>query len=223
MSFQEEVDSYMDEMRLKGHGKAAIAGIAAIAIACLLIACFINSQGICATALQIDDAPEEATEQEENPNDGTDDAGKLIYVHVAGAVAKSGMVELPEGSRVADAVEAAGGMSEDAIPESVNLARLLQDGEQLRVASASEQLATAPDESIAEGEGSKGAIANGVVNLNLASKEDLMTLSGIGESKAQKILDYREDVGSFKSIDDLLNVSGIGEKTLDALRASICI
>ena len=149
---------------------------------------------------------------------------KTICVHVAGCVNSPGVCTLEEGARVSDAIAAVGGLNADAADESINLARIVQDGEQIIVLSQEEaaQSAEVARSEVATSHAT-GAQADARVNLNTADATQLQTLSGIGASKAAKIIAYREQQGPFKSIDDLLNVSGIGEKTLEALRDSICV
>ena len=142
-----------------------------------------------------------------------------VIVHVAGAVSTPGVYRLPGGSRVADAVDAAGGARRNAALEGLNLARVLTDGEQVFVADRTTVQASA-------GVGSAGAAATpggaapgavSTVSLNSATVADLETLPGIGPVLAQAIVDYRDSVGGFKDVSELRDVSGIGEKTFQAL------
>lgn len=130
-----------------------------------------------------------------------------IYVHVLGAVIAPGLYQLREGDRTVDAIAAAGGFAEGADQTQLNLARIIGDGEQLVVPLMGEQLPA--------GESS------GKVNLNTANAAQLETLPRVGPALAQRILDWREANGRFRSIDDLLNVSGIGTKTFEGLRALV--
>lgn len=228
MSFQEYSESLMGKLHLGDANKKAIAGVAAIlgiaAIALCIALAGLGSQGsadalVVKSAEDANDAPVEEA--------ATADATHDICVHIGGCVAIPGVVALEEGARVADAVAAAGGLTSDAAQDAVNLARVVEDGEQIIVpsieqAQASAQAsAAAPADrtSSAQGQGS----ASGKVNLNTASSTELQTLSGIGASKAQKIIAYRESNGAFKSVDDLTKVSGIGEKTLESIRDQICV
>ena len=135
-----------------------------------------------------------------------------ILVHVCGAVANEGVYELPEGSRVADAVEAAGGFSEDADRTYLNLAEPLEDGEQVRIYTGEEaEQQRAKDE----------ASADGLININTAALEELMTLPGIGEARAQAIIAYRNVYGDFQEISDIMKVSGIKEAAYAKLKDRI--
>ncbi|WP_348787768.1 helix-hairpin-helix domain-containing protein [Leifsonia sp. NPDC080035] len=138
-----------------------------------------------------------------------------LFVHVAGAVRTPGLVELRPGARVVDAVTAAGGFAEDADHDGVNLARPVQDGEQLRVPRVGEAVTAAP------GDGSSPAgspPARGLVDLNAATQEQLEDLPRIGPALAQRILEWREANGRFAAVEDLMQVSGIGQKVFDGLK-----
>lgn len=166
----------------------------------------------------------QAEAPEGDPSDSEGSASE-ICVDVAGCVNKPGICYLAEGSRVADAVAAAGGFSDGAATAGVNQARVLVDGEQLYVPSADEAAASITSAGGEDGAvGSGGAAsANGKVNINTADSTQLQTISGIGQSKADKIIAYRNANGPFASVDELTNVSGIGEKTLESIRDSICV
>jgi competence protein ComEA len=131
-----------------------------------------------------------------------------IVVHVVGAVRHPGVYRFAEGARVVDAVRAAGGFSSRADRAAVNLARLLVDGEQIVVARRGPHGAVAPK---------GGAETGGLVNLNSATVADLDGLPGIGPVLAQRIIDYRDQHGPFRSPQDLDKVSGIGPATLQDL------
>jgi len=143
--------------------------------------------------------------------------GRSVIVHVTGAVAHPGVVELPEGARVIDVVARAGGASDDAELGAVNLAREVVDGEQIHVPRVGE---LPPEGAFAESTpgGTAGATAGGVVNLNTASSAELESLPGVGPALAGRIITWREQNGPFRSVDELLAVSGIGEKTLSGFR-----
>jgi competence protein ComEA len=130
---------------------------------------------------------------------------QFLYVHVVGEVQSPGMYQLPIGARLVDAVFAAGGLTEDADNASVNLARELTDGEQIIVFSVSQ-----------EGEAA-GTTASGIVSLNRAGDKELEALPGIGPALAGRIVAWREANGGFKSVEDLLKVSGIGESLLSGV------
>lgn len=141
---------------------------------------------------------------------------EVVVLHVVGAVVDPGIVELPLGSRVVDAIAAAGGPTDAADLAGVNLARTLVDGEQLRVPQVGE-LPPAGSGG-AGGAGSTGVGADGRVNINTADVAALETLPGVGPAIASRIVAWREENGPFRSVDELGAVSGIGEKTLDGMR-----
>ena len=130
-----------------------------------------------------------------------------LFVHVTGAVMRPGLFELAEGSRVIDAIAAAGGFTDEANRDQLNLARLLTDGEQFAVPAA----------------GDAAAASDGRVNLNTADAAALDTLPRIGPAMAARILAWREANGRFASVDDLRNVAGIGDATFDGLRDLVTI
>lgn len=141
-----------------------------------------------------------------------------LYVHVSGAVVSPGLVTLPPGSRVVDAIGAAGGLAEGADAAGVNLARLVQDGEQLRVPAVGE--APAPSEDLSGGASVGGA--EGVpIDLNTATAAQLETLPRIGPALAQRILDWRAANGRFAAVTDLMEVAGIGQKVFEGLESRV--
>lgn len=145
-----------------------------------------------------------------------------VVVHVVGAVRRPGLLRLPAGSRVADAVRAAGGLTARARPASVNLARVLVDGEQLAVQRrGAPPLVPAPG--AAASAGSVPGTPAAPVNLNTATLEALDALPGIGPVLAQRILDWRTANGRFSTVDELAEVSGIGEATLARLRPVVTV
>lgn len=121
-----------------------------------------------------------------------------IYVHVAGEVTKPGLYSLAVGSRVEDAIELAGGMTKSAFEQSVNLARMVSDGEQIVVLDKSQV--------------SAAGAASEFISLNNATLEQLESLPGVGPSLASRIIDHRTAIGSFSDLSQLRDVSGIGEK-----------
>lgn len=161
---------------------------------------------------------------------GDNGEAKRVCVHVDGCVATPGVYYLEAGSRVIDAVTAAGGATDEARTDAVNLAQEVQDGQQIVIPSASQGEATssgavaAPSPgSQGAGDGSSSAGTDGLVNINTATAEEFETLKGVGAATAEKIVADREANGPFTSIDDLTRVSGIGEKKLAAMRDRLCL
>ena len=143
-----------------------------------------------------------------------------VTVHVTGSVAAPGLVELPGGSRVADALTAAGGARGDADLDALNLARLLIDGEQLHVPAVGETATAAPS-------GAPSAAgawrADGLLDLNLATEADLDELPGIGPVLAARIIDWRDANGPFTDVAQLREVSGIGDATFEELAPLVTV
>ncbi|MBJ8350407.1 helix-hairpin-helix domain-containing protein [Streptococcus zalophi] len=143
----------------------------------------------------------------------TENPPQEVTIDLKGAVLKEGVYQMPSGSRINDLINKAGGFLETADKKSINLAEKLTDEQVVYVASQGEDISVITPESKSK--------ENGKVNLNTASLEELQSLSGIGQKRAQDILDYREANGSFSSLDDLKNVSGIGEKMVNQLKEEV--
>lgn len=143
---------------------------------------------------------EDGMEKDGIEKDGIEKEG--IFVHVCGEVVHPGVYELKAGSRVYEAVKAAGGMSENAAQNFLNQAEILEDGQQIYVPS---------EEEISDTDSENGRTDDGKVNLNQASKEQLMTLPGVGEAKADAIIRYRSEKGNFRSIEEIMEIEGIKE------------
>lgn len=146
---------------------------------------------------------DELFENEENSE--VIENNEKIMVHVAGEVKYQGVVILKEGQRVVDAIEAAGGETENADLNKLNLAYVLTDGEKLYVPNKEDE----NKEYVMTGNGEEKQ--DGLININVATVEDLQKLPGIGESLAERIVMYRTQNGKFNSIEDIKNVTGIGE------------
>lgn len=140
-----------------------------------------------------------------------------LIVDVVGKVRKPGIVSVPKGSRVYQAIEAAGGLKGRVDTASLNMARVLTDGEQIVVGLEP------VDAPAASGDTSSGSPGGAKVNLNTATAEQLDTLPGVGPVTAQAILDWREENGRFGSVEDLLDVKGIGDATLAEIRDHVSV
>ena len=169
---------------------------------------------------------------EESPNAG---AGR-IFVHVCGAVKKEGVYELSPDARVVDAIRAAGGCTKKAASFGINHAEALKDGVQVYVPTKAEikketngvgSLASFGTEGVRTGLSSQGMNPGGggdaLININLATKEELMKLNGVGEAKAELIITYRQAKGGFKDIKDIMKIKGIKQKFFDKIKDKICI
>ncbi|WP_203667731.1 ComEA family DNA-binding protein [Cellulomonas pakistanensis] len=153
--------------------------------------------------------------------DASPTGASTVWVHVVGQVASPGVVALPAGSRVGDAVAAAGGALPDADLAGLNLAAVVQDGAQIRVPAPGEDPAVGTDEGAAgggPGAGTGAGAADGLVDVNAAGSAELQTLPGIGPVLADRIVAWRTQHGPFDSVDALLDVSGIGPAVLGQIR-----
>ena len=148
----------------------------------------------------------------------------VIGVYICGAVQSPGVVELPEGARVSDAIAAAGGLLANADTRLLNQARRLSDGEQVTVLTEAEAEALlGSDPAQRAGKLLGDAAADGRINLNLADEETLKTLPGIGEAKAAAIVRYREANGNFARIEDVCGVPGIKGSVFDKIKDRITV
>ena len=148
-----------------------------------------------------------------------------ICVFVCGAVKKEGVYYLNEGARVIDAVKAAGGYSEDADRTYVNQAEYVYDAERVSIPTIKEAQALREElrKAADSPEGSAGKSEGGRININTASRSELMEIPGIGESKADRIIAYRENHGRFGSIEEITNVSGIGSAIYEGMKDYITV
>ncbi len=164
---------------------------------------------------------EEANAQAEEATVSTEETAAMIYVDVGGEVKDPSVVELPDGSRVTDAITAAGGLTEQADLTDINRAAFVSDGEKIYIPS---QVSELEDDGLSAGEGGDGGTAkssDGRININTADSTQLQELTGVGPATAEKIIDYRKQNGRFQSIEDIKNVSGIGDKTYEKLKDHI--
>lgn len=166
-----------------------------------------------------------------------------LFVHICGEVMEPGVYELPAGSRIFEAVEAAGGFTEAASTSYVNLAQELSDGWKVEIPVLGESVENmaseqkmAGSEGVAVGEaagitadgisatGAAGSMAeNGLVDINTATKQELCTLPGVGESRAESIISYREKNGGFTKIEDIMKVEGIKDGMFSKMKDKICV
>ena len=155
---------------------------------------------------------DEADSHFDSSDDSTkDDSNTDIYVHICGAVINPGVYQVPVGTRVYQALELAGGSSDDAYLSGINLADKLADGQKVYIPSEGEN---------AEGilSTDSGDVQSVMININTASEAELMTLPGIGQSRAKDIINYRVKNGLFESIDDIMKVSGIKEAAFEKIK-----
>ena len=154
---------------------------------------------------------------------------KQIIVHITGAVQKVGILKLPEGARIADAIDAADGITEDADLDEVNLAYILEDGQKIYIPSKAdkkenkEYITSGSGNNVIEESKSTSQGVNKKVNINTATQSDLEALPGIGPSIASRIIEYRQQNGKFNKIEDLQNVKGIGDAKFENIKEYVVV
>ena len=154
---------------------------------------------------------EDELEQEDTIEEKSEKKDELLIVHVSGSVKRAGVYQLEKDKRIIDAIEKAGGMLEEADSDALNLAEKIKDGMKIYVPKKGEKPMT-----------STNLKSQSYIDLNLAEKEELMTLPGVGEKTADKIIAYRE-AQPFEKVEDLLKVSGFGKKKMEALKGLIAV
>lgn len=164
---------------------------------------------------------------EDSANSGTDSVDgqkntEVLYVYICGEVINPGVYEMNRQERVCTLIQRAGGLTEHADLKAVNQAQFLEDGQMVYIPSTEEAQGLPADVTGTE-ESSGSGQTEGKINLNSASREQLMTLPGIGEGKAGNIISYREEHGKFQSIEDLMKVDGIKEGTYEKLKDRITV
>ncbi len=160
----------------------------------------------------------ETTGTEEDTLVQAQEAALMCYIYVCGAVVSPGVYMLPENSRIFEAIASAGGLTEDAAKDAVNQAAFVTDGQMLRIPTMEEAAESA--EALADGtDGS--STEDGRLDINRATVAEFMTLPGIGQSKAESIVAYREAKGTFSSVEDLMKVDGIKEGVFNKIKNSI--
>lgn len=143
---------------------------------------------------------------------------KTIFIHISGQVYNPGLIELPRGSRINDAVELAGGLKKDSDIDKINLALILEDEDKVYIPKVGEE--NNVEETISSISSNDSQTGN--IDINNCTKEILCSLPGIGEVTAQKIIDYRNQT-KFKKIEDIMEVSGIGDKKFEAIKDLIVV
>lgn len=154
----------------------------------------------------------------------SEDEEEIIVVHITGEVKKPGVVKVKEGSRIENIIEAAGGLTENADITDVNLAYVVEDGVKIRIPSNNDE--DASEESYITEDSGKGVMiteekqsgSSSIVNINTATQTELEELPGIGPSIATRIIEYRDQNGKFKSVDDIKNVTGIGDSKFEKIK-----
>lgn len=162
--------------------------------------------------------PKDSTDEKEDKNQKEESVKQdLITVDVKGAVKAPGIYDLPVGSRINDAVQKAGGLTDNADSKSINLAQKISDETLVYVPTREEATSQETPSSASNSKGNKK------VNLNKASLEELKQVKGLGAKRAQDIIDHRDSNGKFKSVDDLKKISGFGAKTIEKLKEYVTV
>ena len=215
----------MNLMRYLEHDKKllikVIAGVVLLAVA---FAFYLVKERAAEQAGEISVVPDEAAAAIESSTNAAFEEEITIMVDVSGAVMQPSVVELPEDSRVFEAIDKAGGLTGEADLSTTNQAEILTDGQKIYIPTRhelEESEAGSPSPGLAGN--SSGSVQSRKININTADSQALQQLKGVGPATAQKIIDYRNKNGKFKAIEDLKNVSGIGDKTFEKLKDKITV
>ena len=218
--------------KLLGHKAVVVAILVVIAAASGLAMASFNSRSSGVSFERSDEASSSDVRAagDASPDDADESSAKNssvaeAYVDVDGAVVRPGVYRLKDGARVSQAIDAAGGLTTEADVTGLNRAAKITDGQKIYVPTVGEQQTAAAVDGAESGAATTpgAGSSSGLVNINTASAAELQTLSGIGPSMAQSIIDERTQNGAFASVDDLLRVSGIGEKKLAKIQDCICV
>lgn len=198
--------------------KQKIIVVVLIIFMCLIIGYYFISKTQKNDYSELETIAEEKEQEEE-----TIEEDKIV-VHITGEVENEGIIELEKGARISDAIEKAGGTTEEANIADVNLAYSLKDGQKIKIPNINEE-----DEQIIKEEAGEDIIIEGdnkkeeKININTANQTELETLSGIGPSTALKIINYKKEHGKFNNIEEIKNVPGIGESKFENIKEYICV
>lgn len=188
-----------------------------------------NQENIAELSNEVAKKDDMTSNEEENRIKNLD--GKIV-IHITGAVQKTGILILPEGARIADAIDAAGGNTESADLDEVNLAYVLQDGQKIYIPSKKDKAKLESNAYITSGSGNNVIVqavnedkkgGNGKVNINTATQSELENLPGVGEAIANRIIEYRQQNGKFNKIEDLQNVKGIGDAKFNNMKEYVIV
>ena len=181
--------------------------------------------------IEIKDLPQDLYEEQTDDKDSQEKEnqgenkhiqkdGEYVYVHVCGAVKSPGVYKLKIPARVYEALESAGGITDDGCEDFINQAREIVDGEQIYIPTIEEKEEGSFTLNVKEEHSEK---SDGIININTASEDELMTLPGIGQSKAKSIVDYRNDKGKFNSTEEIKNIEGIKDGVYNKIKDKISI
>lgn len=188
--------------------------LASVILACLIFNIFIKKE-VAPNYQQVITNQNTVQDKTDNQENEVIAEKKEIIVDIKGSVKYPGVYEFEEGARIKDAIDKAGGLLEDADTSTINLSQKLKDQMMIFVAKIGEVSN--------HHSSSHQSLSKDTININLATKEELMKISGIGETKAKAIIDYRKNKGSFEKIEDITKVKGIGKSTFEKIKDDISV
>ena len=210
--FLEELKEFIENKK----NKIKIVAVPVLVIAAVLFF-WLNSGS---DEIKIDEGNSSAIEEDGVSQQEVNSTQSHLYVDIGGEVMKPGVYEVSDGTRLFEVIDKAGGLTEDADIDGINRAETVQDGQKIMIGRHGEN----PDENRDSYSANKVPDSGeGKVNINTADAAALQTIPGIGPSKADRIIEYRESEGKFNEIDDIKNISGIGNKTFESIKEYITV
>ena len=210
--FLEELKEFIENKK----NKIKIVAVPVLVIAAVLFF-WLNSGS---DEIKIDEGNSSAIEEDGVSQQEVNSTQSHLYVDIGGEVMKPGVYEVSDGTRLFEVIDKAGGLTEDADIDGVNRAETVQDGQKIMIGRHGENPDENRDSYSANNVTDSG---EGKVNINTADAAALQTIPGIGPSKADRIIEYRESEGKFNEIDDIKNISGIGNKTFESIKEYITV
>lgn len=210
--FLEELKEFIENKK----NKIKIVAVPVLVIAAVLFF-WLNSGS---DEIKIDEGNSSAIEEDGVSQQEVNSTQSHLYVDIGGEVMKPGVYEVSDGTRLFEVIDKAGGLTEDADIDGINRAETVQDGQKIMIGRHGENPDENRDSYSANNVTDSG---EGKVNINTADAAALQTIPGIGPSKADRIIEYRESEGKFNEIDDIKNISGIGNKTFESIKEYITV
>ena len=210
--FLEELKEFIENKK----NKIKIVAVPVLVIAAVLFF-WLNSGS---DEIKIDEGNSSAIEEDGVFQQEVNSTQSHLYVDIGGEVMKPGVYEVSDGTRLFEVIDKAGGLTEDADIDGINRAETVQDGQKIMIGRHGENPDENRDSYSANNVTDSG---EGKVNINTADAAALQTIPGIGPSKADRIIEYRESEGKFNEIDDIKNISGIGNKTFESIKEYITV
>ncbi len=210
--FLEELKEFIENKK----NKIKIVAVPVLVIAAVLFFWLNSGSG----EIKIDEGNSSAIEEDGISQQEVNSTQSHLYVDIGGEVMKPGVYEVSDGTRLFEVIDKAGGLTEDADIDGINRAETVQDGQKIMIGRHGENPDENRDSYSANNVTDSG---EGKVNINTADAAALQTIPGIGPSKADRIIEYRESEGKFNEIDDIKNISGIGNKTFESIKEYITV